>query len=157
MIIKSAGANGKPCPLALMNIVNLQIHWNLDLPANVGKIRAITNHYNQQWRIGIWQWRNYVCHGFHNVYAFELLEISVFAIWMNQQGALFSLILFWCPIIYMLLLIVFWFSFSCFVLISCDNGKGEKDHHVIAILFLFSQCRWWKSIGTTHTFNKVVF
>jgi hypothetical protein len=31
MIIKSDGGNGKPCPLALMNITNLQIRWNLDL------------------------------------------------------------------------------------------------------------------------------
>ncbi len=31
MIIKSGGGNGKPCPLALMNIANLQIRWNLDL------------------------------------------------------------------------------------------------------------------------------
>jgi hypothetical protein len=91
-----------------------------------------------QWRIGISQWRNYMCHGFHNVYAFELLEISVFAMWMNQRGALFNLILFWSTIVYMLLLIVFDFLFHVLSLISFGNDKGEKDHHVIAILFLFS-------------------
>jgi hypothetical protein len=42
MIIKSGGGNGKPCPLALMNIANLQIVGIWILVANVGKIRAIT-------------------------------------------------------------------------------------------------------------------
>ncbi len=45
MIIKSGGGNGKSCPLALMNIANLQICKFVGiwiLATNVGTIRAIT-------------------------------------------------------------------------------------------------------------------
>lgn len=83
----------------------------------------------------------------------------IFIMWkLNQWSALFCLILFWCIIIYILLIIVLWFHFLCFVLIPWEgDGKGENDQCVIVILFLFVQCKWWKSIGTIHTFNKLVF
>ncbi len=90
-----------------------------------------------QWRIGIWQWRNYVRHVFHNVYAFELLEISVFAMWMNQQGALFNLILFWCTIIYMLLLIVFYFLFHVLSWFHVAMTKVKKTIMLLQYYFYF--------------------
>lgn len=90
-----------------------------------------------QWRIGISQWRNYMCHGFHNVYAIELLEISVFALWMNQQGAFFNLILFWFTIVNMLLLIVFYFLFHVLSWFHVAMTKVKKTIMLLQYYFYF--------------------
>ncbi len=70
-----------PFSLTSMNIGSSQIHWSLDLGslvANVGKTRAITNHYQsivEDWNLAI---EEFHAARISQCLCLELFEISVF-------------------------------------------------------------------------------